>query len=146
MSSPAPPLFTLLYVSALAPSAQLSDVADIAKKGRPRNQQDGISGLLVFDGCSFVQLVEGPQDAIAALLERLTLDTRHTDIDVLIFEHTGGERRFWGWDLGYHFADDEGYELALLRGLSSAEALAKFEAIQAQANTFAATAMPLQAS
>lgn len=142
MNAPASELFTLLYASTLAPSALISDVADIARTSRRRNRQDGVTGLLVFDGYSFAQLVEGLREPVAALLARRANDTRHVAMDVLVFDATGGERRFPGWDLGYHFADNEGDELTSLRGLRGADALANFEVIRARVDTLAELSMP----
>ena len=142
MIAPAPELFTLLYASRLAPSAVIADVADIARTSRRRNREDDITGLLVFDGSSFAQLVEGSQLAIADLRDRLVADRRHCDMDVLVFGRMGDARRFPGWDLGYHFSDDEDDQLDSLRGLRGAAALAKFEAICGRVDLFAENAMP----
>ena len=143
MNTPASDLFTMLYVSALAPRARISDVADIARISRPRNALCGITGLLVFDGTSFTQQVEGPRRSIGALRTRLAEDRRHADMEVLVFDWTSDERRFPDWQLGYHFADYEGNELAALRGSRDAEALEKFEALLASVDTLAGVAMPV---
>ena len=98
--------------------------------------------MLVFDGVSFAQLVEGSHKAVAGLRERLVEDRRHCDMDVLVFGGTGDERRFPGWDLGYHFADREDDELISLRGLRGAAALAKFEVIRGRVDVLAERATP----
>lgn len=142
MITPSSDLFTLLYISTFAPRARLSDVADIARTSRRRNSQDGITGLLVFDGASFVQLVEGPDEAVAALRVRLAEDRRHFDMDVQVFDYVDDERRFPDWDLGYHFAEGEGDELSSTRGLRGAAALARFETIRSRVDTLAGAATP----
>ena len=50
---------------------------------RKFNQAHGITGLMVFDGERFVHLLEGPRDAVFALLEKIRLDPRHTDMKTL---------------------------------------------------------------
>ncbi len=142
MNAPSSDLFTLLYASTFAPRAFISDVADIARTSRRRNNQDGITGLLVFDGAGFVQLVEGPHDSVAALRARLTDDRRHFDMDVLVFDYVDDARRFPDWELGYHFADGDGDELSSTRGLRGAAALERFEAIRARVDTLAGAALP----
>lgn len=142
MISPTSNLVTLLYTSILAPCALISDVADIARTGRRRNWQDDITGLLVFDGSAFVQLVEGPREPVTALLARLANDRRHCDMDVLVFDCVSDVRRFPDWELGYHFADRESDELTSLKGLSGAAALAQFETIRARVDTLAGNRMP----
>ena len=142
MIAPTAELFTLLYTSLLAPDAVIADVADIARTSRRRNRLDDITGLLVFDGSSFAQLVEGPQPAIVDLRDRLVADRRHCDMDVLVFGRLGSARQFPGWDLGYHFADRADDAVPALRGLRGAAALAKFEIIRAQVDVLAESATP----
>ncbi len=142
MIAPLPELFTLLYTSLLAPCAVVADVADIARTSRRRNREDAITGLLVFDGSSFAQLVEGSQQAIVDLRDRLVADRRHCDMDVLVFGYVGDVRRFPGWDLGYHFSDNEDDQLDSLRGLRGAAARAKFEAVCGRVDLFAEYALP----
>ncbi len=135
-------LSTLLYVSTMSPRTLISDVAVIARTSRRRNQEDRITGVLVFDGSSFAQLVEGPPEPIAALRARLEQDTRHFDMDVLHHGRAGDERRFAQWTLGYHFAEDDHDELAALRGLRDAQALARFDALRERIDSFAGVATP----
>jgi hypothetical protein len=69
-------LARLLYVSALAPGVPVTEVSRIVSAARQRNADDAITGLLVFDGDTFCQYVEGPPEAVEALLQRLHADPR----------------------------------------------------------------------
>ena len=135
-------LFTMLYVSTLAPAAAISDVATIARTARAKNRVNGISGVLVFDGANFAQMVEGAEGALASLLDRLRHDARHTDVEVLLFSSIASERQFVGWDLGYHFANDEHDDLSALRGLRELSALSCFKPWVCNLDVMAATAIP----
>ena len=110
-------LHEILYVSTLAADAPISVVADIAAKSRIDNQRRDITGLLVFDGMHFCQQFEGSDVEVAALMERIRQDPRHTDVELL---HHGplAERRFRRWSLGYTSVDDlDAFErLKQLRG------------------------------
>ena len=99
------PLFTLLYVSELA-QHDAGDVERICRVSRDNNERDGITGLLVFDGHSFCQFVEGPHDEIARLLARVERDTRHVRMRVLHHGPAVGGRRFPDWRLGYAYTAD----------------------------------------
>ena len=118
----------LLYVSGLAPDVPVAEVSRMVGTARLRNAQDGISGMLVFDGDTFCQYVEGPVPAVDALLDRLRCDTRHSSLDVLVHDTVVGLRRFAGWQLGYvySFEVDEIGTLGRLRGEA---ALACFDAL-----------------
>ena len=117
----------LLYVSSLAPGVPVTEVARIVATARQRNARDGITGLLVFDGATFCQYLEGPPETVDALLHRLHTDPRHLEVQLLVDGTVpDGRRRFSDWRLGYvdSFEHDE---LGSLRALRGAAALACFE-------------------
>ena len=108
----------LLYVSGLAPDVPVAEVSRMVGTARQRNAQDGISGMLVFDGDTFCQYVEGPVAAVDALFGRLQCDPRHSSLDVLVHDTVSSGRRFANWQLGYvySFEIDEIGTLGRLRG------------------------------
>ena len=116
-------LHEILYVSQLAADAPIRVVADIAAQSRVANQSRDITGLLVFDGMHFCQQFEGSGIEVAALMDRIRQDPRHTHVDLL---HHGplAERRFRRWSLGYTSVDDlDAFErLKQLRGQAAVEA------------------------
>ena len=115
-------LHEILYVSKLAADAPISVVADIAVKSRSANLNHDITGLLVFDGMRFCQQIEGSQTEVAALMERIRCDPRHTDIEIL-HDAPLAERRFKRWSLGYTPVEDvEALErLERLRGQAAVD-------------------------
>ena len=46
------------------------------------NALDGITGLLIFDGTRFLQIIEGSETAIDDLVARLRRDSRHSAIEI----------------------------------------------------------------
>ena len=116
-------LHEILYLSQLAADAPIRVVADIAAQSRIANQSRDITGLLVFDGMHFCQQFEGSGIEVAALMDRIRQDARHTHIQLL---HHGplAERRFRRWSLGYTSVDDlDAFErLKQLRGQAAVEA------------------------
>jgi hypothetical protein len=75
-------LTSLTYTSLARLDLQTSDLEDIHRTARELNALDGITGLLVFNGTHFLQIVEGSRDAIDDLLERLRRDRRHSGLEV----------------------------------------------------------------
>ena len=120
-------LYEVLYVSTIAPDAPVSVVAGIAAKARISNQQRGITGLLIFDGQRFCQQLEGTQKQVLSLVERIRLDPRHIDVNVV---HHGplAVRRFKQFDLGYASVDGED-TLAVLEQLDGQAAIEAFTAM-----------------
>ena len=75
-------LTSLTYTSLARLDLQPSDLEAIHRTARELNALDGITGLLVFNGTHFLQIVEGAHDAIDDLLERLRRDPRHSGLEV----------------------------------------------------------------
>ncbi|MGZ8287318.1 MAG: BLUF domain-containing protein [Allosphingosinicella sp.] len=75
-------LKTLTYTSRARLDLRDEEVAAIHQTARHLNALDGISGLLLFDGSRFLQIVEGTEDAVDTLVERLRMDPRHSAFEV----------------------------------------------------------------
>jgi len=93
-------LWELVYVSAAAAGFDLSDLEATLHVAREHNARDGISGMLLFEGRSFLQVLEGEHARIDALLEKIRGDARHAKTTLLLREPI--ERRsFADWTMGY---------------------------------------------
>jgi methanogenic corrinoid protein MtbC1 len=88
----------LTYKSIATASPRASDLDLLARKARARNRSLDVTGMLLFeDGC-FLQTLEGPPGAVAALWSSIQRDERHDHIEVLS-EHMTASRLFSDWDL-----------------------------------------------
>ncbi len=59
-----------------------------------------ITGLLLFNGVNFWQVIEGPSDAIDGLMQNITADHRHNGF-IVRFSETAEGRWFENWNLSY---------------------------------------------
>jgi hypothetical protein len=75
-------LKTLTYTSRARLDLSAGDLAAIHDSARHLNALDGITGLLVFDGTRFLQIVEGSEEAVDSLFDRLRADPRHSALEV----------------------------------------------------------------
>ena len=75
-------LISLTYTSFASLDVTAEDVAEIHRSARENNALDGITGLLIFNGTHFLQVIEGSEDAIDDLVERLRRDPRHRSIEL----------------------------------------------------------------
>ncbi len=57
---------------------------DILTVSRARNSRDDITGTLICRADMYLQLIEGPEEALRATYARITADDRHLDIDLLV--------------------------------------------------------------
>lgn len=117
-------LYEVLYVSTLAPQQPPGVVADIASHARAANAARQITGLLIFDGMRFCQQLEGYQNDVLALIERIRNDPRHIHVEIL---HHGplAQRRFQQFSLAFSAVENED-TLARLERLDGVRALAVF--------------------
>lgn len=79
-----------------------SMLAGILSAARRNNPQLGITGALVCRQDLYLQLIEGPADAIDALYARICDDDRHANVELLLSE-VATERLFPNWAM----LDDE---------------------------------------
>lgn len=71
-----------LYIST-APTLPREEVDAILATSARNNPACGITGLLLFNGRNFLQLLEGEESEVTALMERITGDPRHSGVSVL---------------------------------------------------------------
>jgi len=75
-------LTSVTYTSLARLDLQPSDLEDIHRTARDQNALEGITGLLVFNGTHFLQIIEGSSEAIEDLIEKLRRDPRHTGFEI----------------------------------------------------------------
>jgi len=71
-----------LYIST-APNLSREDVESILDASARNNPERGITGLLLYNGRNFLQLLEGEESALVALMVRIGNDPRHTGVSIL---------------------------------------------------------------
>jgi len=119
-------LFEILYVSDLAADQSSTVVAEILSTARVTNQRLNITGLLVFDGQHFMQLIEGDEIAVKQLMQGIESDGRHSNV-LSLHEGRSAQRRFSRFSMGYSYAEGDDL-VGRLRTLRGPEAVAAFMA------------------
>ncbi len=90
-------LRTLTYTSR-ADDLSDDEVERIHRSAMTLNSLDGVTGMLIYNGKQFLQIVEGAEDAIEDLVQRLRCDRRHDDI-VIREDRTVDGRSFPDWTM-----------------------------------------------
>ena len=93
-------MLQLIYASAATRTMDQDELAEILEKARLNNALKGISGMLVYHGGSFLQILEGPDAAVEALFDKISKDPRHTKMK-LIFRGEIEEKEFDDWSMGF---------------------------------------------
>ncbi|MES2974102.1 MAG: BLUF domain-containing protein [Pseudomonadota bacterium] len=117
-------LYEILYVSNLAPGTPVTVVSAIMAQARRYNQDNGVTGLTMFDGARFAQLLEGARDLVFDLVEHIRTDARHINMEILHYAPLA-ERRFLRFGMGYVPAEQED-ALTLLAAKDGEAALQHF--------------------
>lgn len=71
-----------LYIST-APSLSREDVDSILASSERNNPARGVTGLLLYNGRNFLQLLEGEESELVSLMVRISHDPRHTGISMI---------------------------------------------------------------
>ncbi len=92
-------LVQLIYVSDLVNQNE-AELGPILESAVRHNREDGITGMLLYSGGNFLQVLEGERSKVLGTYERICLDPRHRNITVLTEEEVP-ERQFSNWSMGY---------------------------------------------
>ncbi len=98
MSAAPDELYRVMYVSKASHPFTKGELDDLLAGARARNQAHGISGILVYDAGSFLQVFEGPTERVSTLVRNIQRDPRHGEV---VFLSAGAveDRYFEGWGM-----------------------------------------------
>lgn len=99
-------LVQLVYVSSLTIASRLSASIfdEVESHARDYNQQHGITGTLCYGSGHFLQCIEGEKAHVYALKQRIFVDSRHKDVEVLLLQ-TIEHRSFADWRMRLLFLE-----------------------------------------
>ena len=73
----------LIYASRLKKKLDHAAVEKIADVSRRNNKKLGVTGALCSSPRGFLQILEGPPEAVNELYNRIVRDPRHADVTLL---------------------------------------------------------------
>jgi Sensors of blue-light using FAD len=79
-------LFQVVYTSTATEPFGKSELMELLKGSVRRNAQADITGLLLYRDGTFMQALEGEEEAVAALFTKISHDPRHHHVIPLIRE------------------------------------------------------------
>lgn len=89
----------LLYRSVSKGELPTKQLQSILEKSKANNERDEISGILLYRGKMFLQLIEGSEAAVAKTFARVRTDSRHYDVGIMMKIETEA-RIFPHWTMG----------------------------------------------
>jgi hypothetical protein len=110
-------VFSLVYSSTTDHDWSQDELVGLLRWSRGWNVRHGITGILLYRDCAFMQMLEGEEDAVRGLFSSISVDRRHQDVN-LMWTDQAELRRFADWsmafrELGEHPVLHPGYSTAL---------------------------------
>ena len=88
----------IIYTSKAACPFSSEELRLLVDASAGNNRRNGITGALLFVEQSFIQVIEGEEDAVAVLLTTIKNDPRHTDFRIISDQVQEG-RHFSEWSM-----------------------------------------------
>lgn len=93
-------LIHLIYASKATIDFSEDDIVYLLAKARKNNNSLNVTGMLLFDKGSFLQILEGEEKVVNKLFTEISKDKRHGNIVKIITEAIS-RRHFNDWSMGY---------------------------------------------
>ncbi len=98
-------MLSLIYVSSSVREMNPEELMDILKVSRENNVVSDVTGLLLYKGGNFMQALEGPDNVVLALYEKIKKDPRHKDVSIISTEQIQ-KRQFSAWEMAFTNLDN----------------------------------------
>jgi hypothetical protein len=98
-------MLSLIYVSTSVEIMNNDELLDILKKSHENNKAGNVTGMLLYKGGNFMQVLEGPDDVVNAIFEKVKKDPRHKDVMVISREQIQ-TRQFPSWEMAFQNLDN----------------------------------------
>lgn len=93
-------MLQMIYTSVATVEFSEDDLNALLFKSRKNNEKSDITGMLLYEDGTFLQIIEGPDDALRQLIEKIEKDPRHERI-ITISQRAIPKREFEQWRMGF---------------------------------------------
>jgi hypothetical protein len=81
------PLAYWVYISCSARPFREDELLALLQKSRENNERLRLTGTLLYKDGNFIQMLEGPEDTVQAMTEKIGRDARHGSPVSLVHAH-----------------------------------------------------------
>ena len=96
----------VIYCSQSTVDFTPDELIELLEVSRKNNAAVGLSGMLLYSSQSFLQVIEGPEEALRATYARILADDRHTNLRLLLDAEVA-QPLFPSWTMGFDHVDDD---------------------------------------
>jgi len=90
----------LIYASSATHLMSPTELFELLQKSRDKNRRAGLTGMLLYRGGNFLQVLEGEAQAVEAIYRIIEQDPRHRQV-THILRQTVSQRIFHEWEMGF---------------------------------------------
>lgn len=108
-------MIRIVYLSVATKMMSQEDLLSLLEQSRTNNLKLDITGMLLYGDGSFLQVLEGEEESVKSLYEKILIDERHKEC-ILIDESAIDEKSFSGWSMGFKYLESK--EIASIEGFS----------------------------
>ncbi|GAB4522683.1 MAG: hypothetical protein OHK0046_35590 [Anaerolineae bacterium] len=107
-------VINLIYGSSASTMMSDEELLDILQTSRRNNARLGVTGMLLYKDGNFLQVLEGEEDVVMSLYEKIAQDPRHHQV-LTILKRPVEKREFAEWEMGFYniskadYSQVEGY-------------------------------------
>lgn len=106
-------MLRLMYISIATQEMSTTQLTALLEEARTRNQEHQITGMLLYKNRRFIQLLEGPRDAVEKIYRDIREDDRNAG-NIVIEKSEIENRLFSDWKMGFENLDH--YDMSEIEG------------------------------
>ena len=111
-------MFQYIYTSHAVFDFSEAELITLLEESKRFNQSQGITGMLVYQNRVFIQLLEGDEEAVTKLAEKISRDPRHDEFTELASMDVG-QRSFPDWSMGFRRISEDQQQLPVVEGFNT---------------------------
>lgn len=85
-------LTTIIYRSHICKNLPFHSVTDMVAAANVKNDLADVTGILLFNGTHFFQMIEGPEESVLSIYQHICQDKRHYNIVELLCDYAPARR------------------------------------------------------
>ena len=97
-------MLSLIYASTATKLFAKEELVTLLETSQKNNVKKDITGMLLYRGGNFIQVIEGEADTVLELFETIKKDPRHKDV-TLLSQDPIKSRQFPSWSMGFRNID-----------------------------------------
>jgi hypothetical protein len=99
----------IVYISRAVRPLSDQDLQSLLAQCRRDNERHNVTGVLFYSHGNIAQLIEGDQDILDPLFEKIARDGRHSNVKKLISKPINA-RSFSEWSMAFHPLETSGFD------------------------------------